>query len=578
MRLRQLSVVLTLHLTLTHAAVTIKLKRRRPKKGHAFNDGQVDLSVNPKPWRTITNVSFKLKPPGQKALAWINGSPNLNGIKWNYLQSNLTSSSQGTWKWKVQAKNSKGQTVKSKWRKYQVIAPPTVQPTNLPTMGPTPSPSTSPTLAPTNQPSINPSPAMPSPVNDHMRNIFKFFISYRDPRNGMWCDNLAFTDSGVCGDSGSWTYDFYSAASNGWGMISDVIFTELGLLTYEEGRARAYETITNSIQFWPKDSTYGFFKHFSNSAYGSNSEYSTIDTSILIMGSEFAGNYFGGEMRTLADQMFQNVNFQAAIDPDLKPKMYATVGETGMSGRFIAPYNEYYILAYLAQRWEGMYNNDTSYAHKYFETYVGLTGKPVGSKGFPKDVDYKGFGVLSDHGGFVASFIPQFCWYTIRAFRDNTYYSQMMENWLQAERAYWTDLDGRYDTMYTWGKNVTGKVYGSAAGDCPQSAYCVSQVGNTERNDDTWSAAIMAGFLGPITGTLRDQVNQDIDWLYENDACTYEKTYKDGSTSKVLWRCSVHPNYSNWKANRPTSVDFGTMIFGYATNFLQPEFWDMYSI
>lgn len=107
MRLRQLSVVLTLHLTLTHAAVTIKLKRRRPKKGHAFNDGQVDLSVNPKPWRTITNVSFKLKPPGQKALAWINGSPNLNGIKWNYLQSNLTSSSQGTWKWKVQAKKFK---------------------------------------------------------------------------------------------------------------------------------------------------------------------------------------------------------------------------------------------------------------------------------------------------------------------------------------------------------------------------------------------------------------------------------------------------------------------------------------
>merc|ERR1712087_425964 len=174
---------------------------------------------------------------------------------------------------------------------------------------------------------------------------------------------------------------------------------------------------------------------------------------------------------------------------------------------------------------------------------------------------------------------PLFCWYSIRAFRSNTFYTQMMMNWVLAEKAYWSDLDGRYASMFTWGVDVTGKVYGSAAGDCPQSAYCVSSVRNTQSNDDTWSAAIMSGFLGPIPpGSLRDEIAQEVEWLYEQNVCAYEKSYQDGTTSKVLWRCSVNPSYSNWHANRPTGVDFSTMVFGYASLFLRPDFWDLYSL
>ena len=193
-------------------------------------------------------------------------------------------------------------------------------------------------------------------------------------------------------------------------------------------------------------------------------------------------------------------------------------------------------------------------------------------------MNYNGFEVLSDHGSFVASFIPQFAWYTLKDWRSNPFNVQMMENWLLAEKSYWSDCGGRYDSMTTWGKDVTGRVYGSSAGDCPNNGYCVLDVGGTKSGKDTWSAAIMGGFIGAVSGSLRDEVNDDIDWLYENEVCTYTKTTNSGVSSTVLWRCSVDVDNSDWVADRPTGVDFATMIFGYATNFLPENFFDTYAV
>ena len=88
----------------------------------------------------------------------------------------------------------------------------------------------------------------------------------------------------------------------------------------------------------------------------------------------------------------------------------------------------------------------------------------------------------------------------------------------------------------------------------------------------------MGGFIGAVSGSLRDEVNNDIAWLYDNEVCTYTKTTSGGVSSKVLWRCSVDPDNSDWVADRPTGVDFATLIFGYASNFLPEDFWDNYSV
>ena len=47
-----------------------------------------------------------------------------------------------------------------------------------------------------------------------------------------------------------------------------------------------------------------------------NSEVSTIDTAILVAGALTAGEYFGGEGKTKAEQLYSNVDWTAFLDTD----------------------------------------------------------------------------------------------------------------------------------------------------------------------------------------------------------------------------------------------------------------------
>ena len=44
--------------------------------------------------------------------------------------------------------------------------------------------------------------------------------------------------------------------------------------------------------------------HFSNRNLDALSEFSTIDSTIAVLGALFAGNYFGGEVTSLAQTLF----------------------------------------------------------------------------------------------------------------------------------------------------------------------------------------------------------------------------------------------------------------------------------
>ena len=70
-----------------------------------------------------------------------------------------------------------------------------------------------------------------------------------------------------------------------------------------KGMANAKQTIQSVINNWPRDSR-GWFSHYTNPGdWPSGAENSTIDTSIMISGAIFAGNYFGGEVKTLAETL-----------------------------------------------------------------------------------------------------------------------------------------------------------------------------------------------------------------------------------------------------------------------------------
>ena len=89
------------------------------------------------------------------------------------------------------------------------------------------------------------------------------------------------------------------------------------------------------------------------------------------------------------------------------------------------------------------------------------------------------------------------------------------------------------------------------------------------------SAAIMASFLPVVDQDLKDSINDQLMWLYKNDVCAYPVHLPDGSTPKVRWSCSV--KQSDWRAGSMDSIDFSTMVLGYASNFLPENFYNKYA-
>merc|ERR1712107_165058 len=89
------------------------------------------------------------------------------------------------------------------------------------------------------------------------------------------------------------------------------------------------------------------------------------------------------------------------------------------------------------------------------------------------------------------------------------------------------------------------------------------------------SAAIMAGFLPAApTEAIREEINQQLDWLYTNNVCAYP-VIQGGVTAKILWRCSVR--LPDWRSPNVDSIDFSTFVHGYSTNFLPADFYKTYS-
>ena len=133
------------------------------------------------------------------------------------------------------------------------------------------------------------------------------------------------------------------------GLVSEAIATELGYLTKEEAETRVKMTFETLQTVWPTDTHSGFMVHFTNRNWDVLSEFSTIDTSELMLGVLFAGNYFGGEILEISQQLLQNVKWSDAIKAADSHRIYSRVNpKTGEFSGNVAPYNEYYLVAYLA--------------------------------------------------------------------------------------------------------------------------------------------------------------------------------------------------------------------------------------
>jgi hypothetical protein len=138
-----------------------------------------------------------------------------------------------------------------------------------------------------------------------------------------------------------------SIAAVGFGLSAYPVGVEKGYITYQEGYGRADGTLDTLLEM---ERVEGFYYHFVEMESGKrawDSEVSTIDTAILLMGVLTVGEYFGGEVQAKARQIYDGVNWPWFVDESRDMFHMAYRPEEGFAGHwdFYAEQLMLYVLA-----------------------------------------------------------------------------------------------------------------------------------------------------------------------------------------------------------------------------------------
>lgn len=138
-----------------------------------------------------------------------------------------------------------------------------------------------------------------------------------------------------------------SIAAVGFGLTAYLVGIEKGYITREAGMERVNHTLDTLLSL---DRVEGFYYHFLDMKTGKrawNSEVSSIDTAILMMGVLSAGEYFAGEIETKAQELYEEVNWTWFLDESRNMFYMAYRPEKGFEGHwdFYAEQLMLYVLA-----------------------------------------------------------------------------------------------------------------------------------------------------------------------------------------------------------------------------------------
>ncbi|MEP0807085.1 MAG: hypothetical protein HRF47_16510 [Chloroflexota bacterium] len=195
--------------------------------------------------------------------------------------------------------------------------------------------------APTFAPTPSPEPVTLETVIEYeMRGAFAFFWEQANR-------DLASPGYGLIRDRFPGSPGISSIAAVGFALSAYPIGVEKGYVTYEQAYERADKTLDTLLGM---ERTEGFFYHFADMQTGKrawNSEVSSIDTAILMMGVLTAGEYFGGDVQTKADQLYRDVNWNWFVDDSRNMFYMAYRPEKGFEGHwdFYAEQLMLYVLA-----------------------------------------------------------------------------------------------------------------------------------------------------------------------------------------------------------------------------------------
>jgi hypothetical protein len=138
-----------------------------------------------------------------------------------------------------------------------------------------------------------------------------------------------------------------SVAAVGFGLTAYPIGVEKGYISRQEGFDRANRTLDTLLAMERHE---GFYYHFVGMKTGKRaweSEVSSIDTAILVMGAIAAGEYFGGEVQSKAKQLYDGVNWPWFVDNSRDMFHMSYRPEKGFAGHwdFYAEQLMLYVLA-----------------------------------------------------------------------------------------------------------------------------------------------------------------------------------------------------------------------------------------
>lgn len=232
---------------------------------------------------------------------------------------------------------------------------------------------------PTAQEATQTTPMPPAPTLDEviafeMRGAFDFFWEQANT-------DPASPGYGLVRDRYPGSPGISSIAAVGFALTAYPIGVERGYIGREEGYARSLGTLNTLLGM---ERTHGFFYHFVDMRTGRrawNSEVSSIDTAILLMGVLTAGQYFGGEVQALAEQLYRDVEWPWFLDENRQMFHMAYTPEKGFGGYwdFYAEQLMLYVLAagspthpvderpyYTFKRHRAAYGDGQPFIHSWF--------------------------------------------------------------------------------------------------------------------------------------------------------------------------------------------------------------------
>lgn len=281
--------------------------------------------------------------------------------------------------------------------------------------------------------------------------------------------------------------DRSSIASVGYGLAAIVIGVERGYITFEQGYERALTSLKSIYK--NVDKSHGFYVHFIRMStcetMGKDterpSEYSTIDTAILLMGVVSVMEYFKKDVAVIAMKMLEEADWEYLVkDHDTRPVFKMAFGPRYKSddGFGRASWDHYAEQLMMYILYAGQENADPDLAYRLYRSFK----RPLGS--------YKGENYVYCHNN--ALFIHQFTHLFID-FKD--YHDSKGFNWFQ-NSVHATLANRQWCLDHPEYKTFEQGYWGLTASHCKRG-YCVVGGPPWGINDDMYFPQRLDGTVAP---------------------------------------------------------------------------------